>query len=123
MLQGTESEMSELVKKQAELELHVMQQQSHIEIAQKDKRQAESDLETLRDKLKIVLKEKIELENNFNMVQKHELTRLNELEQKFQEISEQYIKSKEELQAVRKNEMALKDKLTQAENARQTFKD
>ena len=48
----------------------------------KDKKQAENDLETLREKLKTVLKEKIELENNFNMIQKHELTRLNELEQK-----------------------------------------
>ena len=34
----------------------------------KDKRQAESDLDVMRDKLKEVLKEKIELENNFNMI-------------------------------------------------------
>ena len=51
----------------------------------------------MRDKLKEVLKEKIELENNFNMIQKHELTRLNELEQKFSEISEQYLVCKEEV--------------------------
>ena len=77
--------------------MNVIQQQSHVEIALKDKKQAESDLDVMRDKLKEVLKEKIELENNFNMIQKHELTRLNELEQKFQEISEQYLVCKEEV--------------------------
>ena len=79
----------------------------------KDKRQAESDLDVMRDKLKEVLKEKIELENNFNMIQKHELTRLNELEQKFQEISEQYLACKEEVQTLRKSEFALQEELSQ----------
>ena len=65
----------------------------------------------MRDKLKEVLKEKIELENNFNMIQKHELTRLNELEQKFQEISEQYLTCKEEVSALRKSEFALQEEL------------
>ena len=65
----------------------------------------------MREKLKNVLKEKIELENNFNMIQKHEITRLNELEQKFQDISEQYIKSKEEVQVLRRSEMSLKEEL------------
>ena len=82
-LQGTEIEMTELIKRQAELEMSIIQQNSHVEIALKDKRQADCDLDVMRDKLKEVLKEKIELENNFNMIQKHELTRLNELEQKF----------------------------------------
>ena len=45
----------------------------------------------MRDKLKVTIKEKLELENNLNMIQKHELTRLNELEQKFSEVSEQFI--------------------------------
>ena len=48
--------------------MNVIQQQSHVEIALKDKKQAESDLDVMRDKLKEVLKEKIELENNFNMI-------------------------------------------------------
>ena len=37
-LQGTETEMGELVKRQAELEMNVIQQQSHVEIALKDKK-------------------------------------------------------------------------------------
>ena len=50
----------------------------------------------MRDKLKTTLQEKIELENNFNMIQRTEMQRLNDLEQKFEEISTQYIKCKEE---------------------------
>ncbi len=63
-------------------------------MALRDKRMAESDLEILKNKITVLLKEKLELENNMNMIQKHELTRLNELEQKFSEVSEQYIKAK-----------------------------
>jgi hypothetical protein len=48
--------------------------------ALRDLKQAEGDLDNLRDKIKNLLKDKIELENNFNMIQKHEITRLNELE-------------------------------------------
>ena len=122
-LQGTQTEMAESVKRQAELELQLIQLQSHLEIAVKDKKQAEGDLDNLRDKIKNLLKDKIELENNFNMIQKHEITRLNELEQKFQEISEQYIKSKEEVQVLRMSELRLKEQLQQAEQARQNYKD
>jgi hypothetical protein len=57
-----------MLKKQAELELQVIQQQSYVELALKDKRTAESDLDTMREKLKEVLKEKIDLENRFNLV-------------------------------------------------------
>ena len=77
----------------------------------------------MRDKLKEVLKEKIELENNFNMIQKHELTRLNELEQKFAEISEQYLTCKEEVQTLRKSEYALQDELKQQKTATQNYKE
>ena len=94
-----------------------------MEIALKDKRQAESDLDVMRDKLKEVLKEKIELENNFNMIQKHELTRLNELEQKFQEISEQYLTCKEEVSILRKSEYALQEELKAQKTATQNYKE
>ena len=50
----------------------------------KDKQQAEGDLDAMREKLRLTLHEKIELENNFNMVQTHEMKRLNELEKKFE---------------------------------------
>ena len=39
-----------------------------------------NDLEDMQDKFRGVLKEKLELESNLDMIQKHELTRLNELE-------------------------------------------
>ena len=77
----------------------------------------------MRDKLKEVLKEKIELENNFNMIQKHELTRLNELEQKFQEISEQYLVCKEEVQTLRKSEFNLREELKAQKVATQNYKE
>jgi len=108
-MQGTESEMSNVLKRHAELELQLIQQQGGIEIALRDKRNAENDLDLLRDKMKVLLKEKLELENNMNMIQKHELTRLNELEQKFSEVSEQYIKAKEELAALRVTEINLNE--------------
>lgn len=83
-------------------------------MALREKRNAEMDLDSIRDKMKTVLKEKLELENNLSMIQKHELIRLDELEQKFSEVSDQYIKAKEELAALRVNEMKLSEELTQA---------
>ena len=68
------------MKRQAELELQTIQANSSIELILRDKRKIESEHETLRDKLKGVIKEKLELDNNLNMIQEHELTRLNELE-------------------------------------------
>ena len=37
-------------------------------MALRDKRMAESDLEMLKDKIKVLLKEKLELENNMSMI-------------------------------------------------------
>ena len=87
-LQGTESEMTTLLKRQAELELLVVQQQSLVEVAQRDKRNAEADLDQVQDKMRGVVKHKLELEANLDSIQKHELTRLNELEQKFSEVTD-----------------------------------
>ena len=78
----------------------------------RDKRQADQDLEAIRDKNKVLLKEKLELENNLSMIQKHELTRLDELEIKFSEVSDQYIKAKEELAALRVTEINLNEQLS-----------
>lgn len=59
--------------------------------------------------MKGIVKEKLELENNLNMIQRHELARLNELEQKFAEVSGQYINAKEELSAIRVTEINLQE--------------
>lgn len=80
-------------------------------------------MDELRDRFKLVLKEKLELENNLNMIQKHEITRLNELEQKFAEVSDQLIKAKEEVAAQRVSELQLKDQLEQVTKGRQNFKE
>ena len=61
--------------------------QVHVDLAVKDKRQAQSDLDSMREKLKETLREKLELENNFNLIQQHEMGRLNDLESKFEHIS------------------------------------
>lgn len=123
MLQGSESEISDLLKKMAELELEVIQKQSHLEVAQRDKRQAESDLDALRDKLKDTISDKLELEKNLGAIQKHELTRLNDLELKFSEVSEQYIRAKEELQECRVSQFNLQEELEQVKQGRQNFKE
>ena len=73
--------------------------------------------------MKGVVKEKLELENNLNMIQRHELARLNELEQKFAEVSGQYINAKEELAATRVTEINLQEQLESANKARQNFKE
>jgi hypothetical protein len=39
-----------------------------MEMVAREKRTAESDLEMLKDKVKVILKEKLELENNMNMI-------------------------------------------------------
>ena len=38
--------------------------------------------------MKVLIKDKLELENNLERIQKHELTRLNELELKFSEVTD-----------------------------------
>lgn len=68
-------------------------------------------MDSLRNKMKEILKEKIEIEFKFNHLQKNELSRLSDLEQKFEEISTQYIRCKEELTEVRRVEIGLKNEL------------
>ena len=51
-LSGTESEVSHLLKRQAELELQNVQQQTQIEVAMRDKRLVESELGQSQDKIK-----------------------------------------------------------------------
>ena len=65
----------------------LIQIQGHVDMSVKDKKQALADLDCLRDKLRDTLKEKLEIENNFNTIQQHEMSRLNNLEQKFEAIS------------------------------------
>jgi len=77
----------------------------------------------LRDKFKAVLKDKLELENNLSMIQKHELTRLNELEHKFSDVSEQLIKAKEEVAQLRLTELQLSEQVEQVTRGRQNFKE
>lgn len=46
-----------------------------------------SDLDSLRERLNDALRDKTEVEQNFNLIQSHEMNRLNELESKFETIS------------------------------------
>ena len=64
--------------------------------------------------MKGVIQEKLELENNLDRIQKHELTRLDELENKFSEVTDQYIKAKEELAQLRVIEINLNEQLEQS---------
>ena len=73
--------------------------------------------------MKIILKEKLGLENNLAMIHKHELTRLDELECKFSDVSDQLIKAKEELAGLRVIEINLTEQLGQANQGRQNFKE
>jgi hypothetical protein len=57
------------------------------------------------------------------VLQKNELARLNDLELKFEEISDQYVKCKEELAVLRRNEITLKGELQKATVGRETFKE
>lgn len=80
-------------------------------------------MDQLREKIKQVIQEKIDIETKFKYLQKSELTRLNDLERKFEEISNQYIRCKEELNEVRKSEIALKGELQRVQQGRETFKE
>ena len=71
-------------------------------------------MDELRDQMKCVIQEKLELENNLDRIQKHELTRLDELENKFSEVTDQYIKAKEELAQLRVVEIKLNEQLEQS---------
>ena len=68
-------------------------------------------MDYLRDQMKCVIQEKLELENNLDRIQKHELTRLDELENKFSQVTDQYIKAKEELAKMRVVEIKLNEQL------------
>ena len=61
--------------------------QGHVDLAVKDKRQAMSDLDSLRERLNDALRDKTEVEQNYNLIQSHEMNRLNELESKLENIS------------------------------------
>ena len=115
--------MRPFVKRQAELEVHIVQLQSHVDIALNDKKQAENDLDMMREKLRVTLQEKIEIENNFNLIQKHEMKRLSELEQKFEDISEQYVQTKEENHKLRISEGSVRKRLMDSEAGRLNFKE
>ena len=110
-LQGSESEMTQVLKRQADLELAAVQQQSRMEVVLRDKRQVEADIDSFRDQMKVLMKDKLELENNLDRIQRHELTRLDELEHKFSEVTDQYITAKEELAGLRVTEINLNEQL------------
>lgn len=48
--------------------MQTVQQQSQVEMALREKRNIEMDLDSMRDKMKCILKEKLELENNLQMI-------------------------------------------------------
>ena len=73
--------------------------------------------------MKGIIQAKLELENNLDRIQKHELTRLDELENKFSEVTDQYIKAKEELAQLRVTEINLNEQLEQSNQGRQNFKE
>jgi len=77
----------------------------------------------MREKLRATLQEKIELENNFNLIQKHEMKRLNDLELKFEDISQQYIRCKEENQQLLNAEDNLNNDFRESEKARLSYKE
>ena len=89
----------------------------------RDKKSAESDLDSMKDKLRQTLQEKIELENNFNMIQKHEMKRLNDLEHKFEDISQQYVRCKEENHQLLSAEDNLNNDFRESEKARLSYKE
>ena len=51
------------------------------------------------------------------------MTRLDELENKFSEVTDQYIKAKEELAQLRVTEINLNEQLEQSNQGRQNFKE
>ena len=83
----------------------------------------QAQLQESRDAYKRLQKERLELAGNLNQVQNHELTRLNELEGKFAEVSQKYIGAKEEISQMRVKEIALRSQITELTQARQNFKE
>ena len=71
--------------------------QNHVDVTIKDKRKVQEDYDQLREKLRDTMKEKGEVETNFNLIHQHEIARLTDLESKFDTISNQYLQAKEEL--------------------------
>ena len=110
-------------ERQADLEMHNVQLQSHVDLALKDKQQVHADLDGMREKLRHTLSEKIEIENDFHMIQKHEMRRLAELETKFEEISQQYINTKEENAKLIKDEHKLQKAFQDSESGRLVLKE
>ena len=77
----------------------------------------------MKDKLREVLDEKIQLENELNHIERVEESRIYELEQKFSLLSEEYTMILEENKVLKRNEGELKKEVISLVKGRDSFKE
>ena len=103
-MKAKEYDNIDMIKKQSEFEVRMLQMKHSIEQASKDKKKAEDDLYIARDKIREILNEKIALENEVNHLERVEDSKLNDIEQRYVCLSEDYKKIMEENRILKKNE-------------------
>lgn len=70
----------------------------------RERKKVEDELNVVRNKLREVLEQKIQLENQLNHIERVEEGRLSELENKFMMLSDDYTKIVEENKVLKRNE-------------------
>eukprot|EP00347_Sterkiella_histriomuscorum_P005971 403354563 len=112
-----------MIQKQSEVDVKILQMQYQVSQAQKDKKKAEDELFTVRDKLRMVLGEKIQIENQLNHIERVEDSRINELEASYEQLSKDYQKCIEDNKTLKSKETELKIQVQQLQRGRDSFKE
>jgi len=111
------------VKKYQESQAQLSKQSHDLELAHKETRRVSLELDSLRERLKTTLEEKIALENTLNQIERLEEGRIAELETKFAELNEEYRKVLDERRTLKMTEKDLRKELLELQKGRDSFKE
>lgn len=111
------------IRKHSETEVKTIQLKHQLEQAIKDRKRTEDEAFQIKDKLRVVLDEKINLENQLNHIERVEESRISELEQKFLIMSEEYTKLTEENKILKQRDIEQKKEIQMLSKGRDSFKE
>ena len=123
MMKAREYDNVDAIRKHSETEVKTLQLKHQLEMAVKEKKRAEDEAFQIKDKLREVLDEKINLENQLNHIERVEESRITELEQKFYMLSDEYAKVCEENKAMKQRDHEQTKEILLLSKGRDSFKE
>ncbi|CDW87088.1 kinesin-like protein [Stylonychia lemnae] len=122
-MKASEYDKVNMIQKQSEFDIKILNIQHQLQQAHKDKKKAEDDLFVARDKLREILGEKISLENQLNHIERVEGSRINELESRYEQLSREYQHTLEVNKQLSGKDIEQRREIQGLQNGRDSFKE